>query len=517
MFATDYVDRAAAHHPDRIAVTDGEMALTYAEVHRLSFEIAYALVAAGAQRGAHIAILSPNNPLVPVCQYAIMRAGCVWVPANHRNPAADTALQFAKLDVDWLFYHSSMEDYLDSVADDLSGLTGRVPIDRAAGGMPALLDWAAAARPIALPEPQMDDVLLIAPTGGTSGSGIKGVMHTHRTLEVNIATYYAIHQFQKPVVHLVVAPLTHAAGVIHWGLVGQAATHVICPSTDPAVILELIERHGVTFVFLLPTLIYALLAHPDIARRDLSSLEYVVFGSAPMHPDRLREAVGAFGPVLCQAYGSTEALLVHTYLSREDVAAAVEDPALAHRLASAGREAPFSRVELMDEDGGLLPVGERGEIVLRSGSTMVGYYKDPERTRAACAHGWHHMGDVGWKDAEGFLYLVDRKNDVIISGGFNIYPGEVEQAILGHPAVRDCAVVGVPHDKWGEAVLAALELKDDVAFDEAEFIAFCKVRLGSVRAPKLIEVHNELPRSPVGKTLRRVVRERHWQGRDRSI
>lgn len=518
MLAIEYVDRAVERFPHRVAVTDGELAITWGEMGDIVDRIARALVANGVRPGTHIAILSFNHPMVLACQYAILRAGCVWVPANPRNPAPDTAQQFAKLDVKWLFHHSGMEDYLDSVRGELAGIEGTVPIDAPSRGREEVNVWAASfTHAVTLPAGDMDDVIWIGSTGGTTSGQMKGAVHTNRSWEINLANFYVAHPFKAPPVHLVVAPLTHAAGVFHWGLMGREATHVICPSADPEMILSMIERHRATILFLPPTIIYMLLAHPRLQDFDLSSLEFFGFGAAPMSVEKLKEAVAVFGPCLYQAYGSTETLILNAYLTREELADAAANPARAHRLASIGREGPFSRIGIMDEEGALLPAGERGEIVMRSGSVLREYYKDPERTAQSRLFGWHHTGDIGYKDEDGFVYLVDRKNDMIITGGFNVYPAEIEQVVLAHPSVQDCAVVGVPDEKWGEMVIAAVELKAGAAFDSDAFLAFCRERVGGVKAPKRVEVLDIMPRSPVGKTLRRVVRDRFWTGRDRQI
>lgn len=518
MLAIEYFDRAVERYPLTVAVTDGVLAISYAEMGRLVDRIARALVASGVAAGTHIAILSPNHPMVLACQYAILRAGCVWVPANPRNPAPDTAQQFAKLKVEWLFHHSGMEDYLDGIRDRLGGIRKLIPLDVPSRGEDDVATWAAGfPEDVTLPERGMDDVMFLGSTGGTTSGQMKGVVHTNRSWEINLANFYVAHPFRAPPIHLVVAPLTHAAGVFHWGLMGREATHVLAPSADPETILGMIERHRVTILFLPPTIIYMLLAHPRLRDFDVSSLEFFGFGAAPMSVEKLKEAIPVFGECLYHAFGSTETLILNAYLSREELAAAAADPALEHRLSSIGREGPFSRIAIMDDDGALLPADERGEIVMRSGTLQREYYDDPERTAQSLLHGWHHTGDVGYKDADGYIYLVDRKNDMIISGGFNVYPAEVEQVVLAHPAVQDCVVVGVPHDKWGEMVIAAVELKPGATLDEAEFLAFCRSRAGGVKCPKQVEILAEMPRSPVGKTLRRVVRERFWTGRDRDI
>jgi acyl-CoA synthetase (AMP-forming)/AMP-acid ligase II len=260
-----------------------------------------------------------------------------------------------------------------------------------------------------------------------------------------------------------------------------------------------------------------MLAHPDVRKYDYSSLDYFVYAAAPMSVDKLREAVEIFGPVMAQTYGQAEVPMICTYLSPEAHVEAIAGNQ-AHRLASCGQPALLTPVEIMDDDGAMVPVGERGEIVVRGALVMQGYYRNPEATaEATTADGWHRTGDIGLKDADGFVYIVDRKKDMIISGGFNIYPSEIEQVIWGHAAVQDCAVIGVPDEKWGEAVKAIVELKPGASADAADIIALCKSELGSVKAPKSVEFWDELPRSAVGKVRKKDMRDRFWQGRGRAI
>ena len=517
MLAIEQFERAARRFPDRPIVISREGELTHREMADRVTAVANAMARQGLGADAKVALLTPNHPLGMVCQYAILKAGCVWVPCNHRNPAADTVRQLAALDVRWLFYHSGLEEYATAVRAGVPALEGLTPIDAATGSGPAMLDWAAGfARGALLPERGMDDAIAIISSSGTTGVP-KGAVHTNRSYEANMAGYWAAFDFSAPPVHLVTAPLTHAAGVVHWAMVGAGATHVLSPSADPEVMLDLVQRHRVTILFLPPTIIYMLLAHPRLREFDCSSLRYFLFGAAPMSVEKLREAIDRFGPILCHLYGSTETLVMNTILRPDELADVLVTPAHARRIASCGREGPFARVEIIDEEGAILPPNQQGEIAVRGEFLMAGYYNDPETTAASRINGWHRMGDIGTKDDDGYVYIVDRKNDMIISGGFNVFPGEVEQAVLAHPAVRDCAVVGIPHEKWGEAILAAVELKPGCTLDTEELIAGCKAQLGSVKAPKFIEVVDELPRSPVGKTLRRVVRARYWEGRPTVI
>jgi acyl-CoA synthetase (AMP-forming)/AMP-acid ligase II len=235
-----------------------------------------------------------------------------------------------------------------------------------------------------------------------------------------------------------------------------------------------------------------------------------------MSVDKLIEAIKVFGPVLTQTYGQAEAAMICTVFSPHDHVVALESNKR-HRLTSCGKVAPLMRLEVMDDAGNILPRGERGEIVLRGGLVMKGYYKNPQATEEASTFGWHHTGDIGVIDEDGFVYIVDRKKDMIISGGFNVFPGEVEQVLWSHPAVQDCAVIGVPDEKWGEAVKAVVELKPGAAATADELIALAKDRLGGVKAPKSVDFTTALPRSPVGKVLKKDLRAPYWAGRERKI
>jgi acyl-CoA synthetase (AMP-forming)/AMP-acid ligase II len=280
---------------------------------------------------------------------------------------------------------------------------------------------------------------------------------------------------------------------------------VIMSQPDLGEFLALVERHRITHTFLPPTLIYMLLGHADLDQTDKTSLQCLWYGAAPMSASRLEEAINRIGPVMGQLFGQTEAPMMISTLApaehfRDDGSLATE------RLSSAGRPTPLTTVAIMDDEGHLLGPGQRGEIVVRGSLVMAGYYKNPDATAEASQHGWHHTGDVGYLDEDNLLFIVDRAKDMIITGGFNVYSAEVEQALLAHPAVQDCAVIGLPDDKWGERVTAVLQLRAGASVSEAEVRAFVKERLGSVKAPKQVEVWPDLPRSKVGKVLKAEVK-----------
>jgi acyl-CoA synthetase (AMP-forming)/AMP-acid ligase II len=285
---------------------------------------------------------------------------------------------------------------------------------------------------------------------------------------------------------------------------------------DPVALLDSIEKYRVTEFFLPPTVIYRLLDMPGIDQRDFSSLRYLMYGAAPMSVEKLKQALALFGPIMLQGYGQSEAPGAISFLRPGDH---YVDGKIAsdERLSSCGLPSVFNALAIMDDAGNPLPQGQTGEICVRGEIVMRGYYKDPEKTAQAIVNGWLHTGDVGSLDAEGFLHITDRKRDLIISGGFNVYPGEVEQVLWQHPAVLDCAVIGVPDIQWGEAVKAVVELKPGAVANQQELIAFCKEKLGSVRAPKSVDFVAVLPRSPVGKVLKKDLREPYWRDAGRRI
>ncbi|MDP7345187.1 MAG: AMP-binding protein, partial [Alphaproteobacteria bacterium] len=249
---------------------------------------------------------------------------------------------------------------------------------------------------------------------------------------------------------------------------------------------------------------------------DFSSLEYIFYGAAPTAPEKIREAIDVFGPVMFQIFGQTETMFPNTCLTREDHFVEGEI-APADRLTSCGRQAPFCKLAIMDEDGTLLPPGEVGELVYRGAGLMQGYYKNPEATAEAATFGWHHTGDIARMDEDGFVFIVDRKKDMIISGGFNVFSVEVEAAVLTMPAIRDCAVIGAPDEKWGEAIVACVELKAGESMEAEEIIAHCKERLGGVKAPKSLEFWDEIPKTPNGKTDKKAIRAQFWDDTGRAV
>ncbi len=519
MLYVDFLDKGIERFPDNTILLDRDRSWTYRQIGNLVDRIASALLASGLTPGSKVAIYSPNHAHAFACQYGTLRAGCIWVPLNHRNTEEATLDSLNHLGIDWLFFHSSLSKYLTTIPNSVPTVKGAVYLDdeNDTGVGVALGSWIRRfSERCDFPQRKSSDTAAILSTSGTTGRP-KGIVLSNRAFATMVAQYNIVFPNTAPQVHLVVAPLSHAAGMFVTTFLARGGTNILLEKADPLSIMEAIERYRVNAIFLPPTLIYMMLAHPRVRDFDYSSLTTILYGSAPMSVEKLREALSIFGPVLAQTYGQSEALMMLAFMSQSEHAVALENPALVHRLKSAGREGPLMRVAIMDDDGNMLPADTRGEIVTRGDILFDHYYADETATAEATAHGWHRTGDIGFKDADGYVYLVDRKKDIIISGGFNIFPGEIEQAVFAHPAVKDCVVIGKPDPKWGEVVHAAVELKDGASFDEGEFLAFCKEKLGSLKAPKSVSIEKNLPRSTVGKVLRREVRERYWSGQERAI
>ena len=512
----DYFDRGAALYPDRVCLTDERRSLSFREVRSLTHRIGNGLAGHGIRPQRVGAVLSHNDIDAFTCILGILRAGCAWMPLNARNSLEDNIWILGSNDCEWLFYHSAFAREVDAIRAAVPGIRGYVCVDRAHGDDPALSAWCGQYSEtetyVALGP---HDVASIWPSGGTTGPS-KGVMLTHLNFTTMIANFCSSMPYQDPPVHLVAAPMTHAAGCVAFPLLAMGATQVVIPKADPLDMMRCIEQHRVTTLFLPPTAIYSMLAHPRVREFDYGSLKHFIYAAAPMSAEKLREALAVFGPVMAQTYGQAESPMLCTFLSPQEHLV-VGDPAREQRLMSCGRPTLFTQVEIMDEAGRLLPPGEPGEIVTRGNLVMKGYYNNEKATAEASTHGWHHTGDIGYKDADCYLYIVDRKRDMIISGGFNIYPSEIEQVLWSHPAVQDCAVVGAPDDKWGEAVTAVVELKPGAAATAETLSAFCRERLGGMKTPKQVEIWTQLPRSAVGKVLKKDIREKFWAGRARRV
>lgn len=516
----DYFDKSATLWPERTLLVTDSGRISYAEMQALTHRVAGAMLQGGLQHQQAVAIMSPNHPAVLTAMLSLWRAGAAWIPVNTRNAIEDNIAYLNYVGAAWLFYHSSYSEDAHEVQRQVPSIQHMVCLDGEDAGNPSLdrfmlpegspevADWGE-------PNGDGEELTAIIATGGTTGPA-KGVRVLNRTWGCMLETIGQIMAVEEAPVFLACAPLTHAAGPFTMAGIAMGATVVVLPAFEPEAFMATVAEHRVTHTFLPPTAVYTLLAHPDVRKGDYSSLRYFLLAGSACSPEKLRLAVEVFGPCMCQSYGQTEFHLVATWLSPKVVAAAAagDHP---ERLASCGAQTYSCRVELMDDDGRILPTGEVGEIVGRGGIVGGGYYNLPEATAESRLQGWHHTGDVGRRDEHGFYYIVDRKKDMIVTGGFNVFCTEVEAAVTEVPGVLECAAIGVPDDKWGEAV-TALVVADPAGAPSAEaIIAHCKDRIGSVKAPKFVYFKDALPRTAVGKFDKKAMRAEFWGDKDRAV
>jgi len=504
MRLVDYLDKGAQLGAASPCLTMGGEDLSYADVQAISHRVGRGLQRAGIEPGAKVAVLSSNDAQAFACVFGISRAGGVWCPINPRNETSENRFVLDAFDCSALIFHSSYATMVDQMRASLTKVRQLVCLDQPSPFAPSMAQWLEGIADEPLEVAPIDDIAMIAGTGGTTGRP-KGVMLTGGNLETMSALTLMGYPFDGRPCYLALAPLTHAAGVLCLPVMALGGRVVIMPKPDLGEFLALIERHRVTHTFLPPTLIYMLLQHEKLASTDRRSLQCFWYGAAPISAARLEEALERIGPVMAQLFGQTEAPMMISMMRPSEHFDA-DGSVAKRRLSSAGRPGPLVQVATMDGDGRILATGETGEIVVRSSLVMAGYYKDPKATEEATRHGWHHTGDIGYLDTDGFLYIVDRAKDMIITGGFNVYSVEVEQALMQHPDVQDSAVVGLPDEKWGERVVAVLQLHPGRVLDPNDLLGFVKARIGSVKTPKQIEIWPDLPRSKVGKVMKKDVR-----------
>ena len=370
------------------------------------------------------------------------------------------------------------------------------------------------AQPLVAKDLAPDHIVGITYTGGTTGKP-KGVIGTASSIAAMTQVQLAEWEWPDAPTFLICTPLSHAGAAFFAPTVAKGGRLVVLPGFDPATVLKTIEEERITATMLVPSMLYALMDHPDSQTRDLSSLETVYYGAAAINPTRLAEAIDRFGPIFAQYFGQSECPMVITYLAKAD-----HTP---ERLASCGRPSAFLRTALLGEDGRPVEQGEPGEICVAGPVLAAGYWNKPEETADAFRGGWLHTGDVAREDEDGFWYIVDRIKDMIVSGGFNVFPREVEDVIAEHPAVAQVGVIGTPHEKFGEAVTAIVVLRPDADNDEAaiaklteEIQASVKERKGSVQSPKQVIVADALPLTPLGKPDKKALRAQFWDG-ERSV
>jgi len=512
LFLPDLFIAAVNRHPDRPAVYLGDQVLTGAQVRDEVSRYSQALQSLGLGPGSAVSVLAKNRPEVLFNTGAAMVTGCRTTPLHPLGSLEDHAYVLDDAEIETLVYDPGFEARAVELRARVPHLKRLLSFGPSAVGDDLLaLAGAFDPRPLVAPDVQADDVASLAYTGGTTGKP-KGVMGTYRSGATMTSIQMVEWQWPEEVRHLVCTPLSHAGAAFFVPTLLRGGSIVVLPGFEAEAVLEAIQRYRITTIMLVPTMLYVLLDHPRIGDYDLSSLETVYYGAAAMSPTRLREAIERFGPIFFQFYGQAECPMTVTVLRKDE-----HDVTDLARLATCGRPVPWLGVALLDDEGNAVPRGEPGEICVRGPMVMGGYWKKPEQTAEAFRFGWLHTGDVAREDDEGFYTIVDRKKDMIVSGGFNVFPREVEDVISRHPAVAQVAVIGVPDDKWGEAVKALVVVRSGATVEPDELMALVKQHKGAHYSPKTVEFVDAIPLSPLGKPDKKALRARYWEGAGRLV
>jgi fatty-acyl-CoA synthase len=499
MQPVDLIYRAAARHPDSVAVEAPGVSLSYRELMARADALAVALQAMDPEPQTRVGICAYNSVEHLIALLAVMAADKIWVPLNPLDAARDLDTKIATAKPSLVIADENCLDKFDSgSATVVVGARGDSGSKADAQDMDSLVTRYRGDRPR---RRGLSSSLTqaIKFTGGSSGKP-KGVLQPYRAWIAGASSMIHAFGFGPADRYLMAAPLTHGTSCYITPILAVGGTLVFMDGkTTPVKVLDAFEQQNITASFLPPTLIYMMMQAMEPEARRFERLRLLIYGAAIMPPEKIRQARALFGPVIATNYGLTEAPQIITALTPQEASDETT-------IASVGRASFMTRVGIVDSIGELQGAGEQGEIVVNGDLLMSGYLDNPEQTAEALVDGWLHTGDVGYLDERGYLFLKDRLKDVIISGGFNIYPSDVEAALAAHPAIHECVVFGRPDEKWGEVVQVAVELRDGVAASAEEIIAFAKQQIGSVQAPKTVHFVDSLPRSAVGKVQRREVR-----------
>lgn len=476
-----------------MAVKTAAASLTYAELDEQSRRIAGGLAELGVRAGERVALLLKNGIEYVLADLAIARSGFVKVPLNELLSRSDVEYAIGHAGVSLIIVHASLHHLVDGlknvtvvvVADDSDNAVHDIPFEHLS-----------AANPIEGQPAGADDPAVIMYTGGTTGRP-KGILHSAGALGTNLLAHVLSAEIRDGEQMLLSTPLPHSAGFFLQAGLLQGATIQIAPRFDPDGLLDAVEKDAISWTFMVPTMIYRLLDALDGQPRDTSNLETILYGAAPIAKTRIEEALDRFGPVFLQIFGQSECPNFATTLSKEDHL----DPEL---LASCGQPCPAVEVRIGDDEGRDLATGEVGEVMLRSPYTLREYYDAPELTEQAFFSDWLRTGDVGFQVPSGHVFLVDRKKDMIITGGMNVYSSEVEQVLHEHPEIETVAIVGVPDADWGEAVHAFFVSTRDP--ESGEILDFCRDKIAKYKVPKGLTQLEKLPTTPYGKVDKKALR-----------
>jgi long-chain acyl-CoA synthetase len=510
----ELLNKNAQIYSDKTAFIFENKRYTFNQVNQRVNSLINALASMGVRKGDRVAMLAYNcSQYFEVFNTA--KAGMICVPLNYRAVGRELVYLINNSEANTLILEKEFVNTIIPIRHELGGVKNFICLDAAVENMASYEQLISSSPPDEpVDEVEADDPAILFYTSGTTGRP-KGALHTHKSL---LAEAAAVSQnFTSDDIALCVMPFFHVAGsaVYLFPAFASGATIVIHKKFDEVEILNTIEREKVTYICLVPTMIIRLLEHPDLDKHDLSSLRTIAYTGAPMPFEALRRGVERFGKIFVQLLGQTETLNL-TILNKEDhnIEGSAKET---RRLESVGKPPRAGEVRIIDEQGHNVPVGEVGEIVACSARMRKEYWKLPKETAEIMGDGWLHTGDMGRMDEDGYIYIVDRKKDMIISGGENIYSREVEEVLYTHPAVQEAAVVGVPDEKWGESVKAVIVLREGMTAIEDEIIDFCKEHLASYKKPKSVEFWDSLPTTGSGKIKKNEIRDRYWKGYEKKV
>ena len=485
---------------------------TYEELNIYSNQIANGLISLGCKPDSRIAYYGKNSDYFFEFLIGTLKSNTVAVGVNWRlaPPEVSYVLNDSKSEV--LFVGEEFYPIIDQILEDLPNVKKVIAVDGNHIKYEDFISWRDSQKSAStgLKSSNQDDILQLY-TSGTTGHP-KGVQLTNRNFAAANESIDGIVPFEEGTTNLVCMPGYHVAGT-NWGIWGYifGCRNIIIADLDPGLILELIEQEKIRSTLFVPAVILFLISHPNALTTDFSSLNFVLYGASPIADDTILKAKEIMQCDLYQVYGLTETTGAITIMMPED-----HDPKKG-KLRSCGKALKGVELKVVDENGNDLKTGEIGEVISKSDLNMKGYWNKPDATKESIVDGWFYSGDAGFFDDEGYLFIHDRVKDMIVSGGENIYPAEVENALMSHKEILDAAVVGIPDDKWGESVIGFVVVGESTALSEEEIISYVRTQIASYKCPKSIKFINELPRNPSGKILRRELRDPYWEGIDRKV
>ena len=506
----------ARYWPDRQAVVCGDRSLTYFQLDERSNRLANALLGLGLRKGDRVAVQARNCTQLVELETALLKAGLVKAALNARFTASEAGDVICNAAPQAMIAGAGFTHYSRDTAG-FESVRHFISMNGSGDGMldyEALIAAASASRPRI--DVSADDLAVLHFSSGSTGK-IKAAMQTYGNRMACVRKMLFNNEAAPlPGSRLgLLGPITHASGMLMQPYLYAGATLHIFEKFDPAEFLAAVEQFRITDTLMVPAMLHMLLQEPSLAKRDLSSLRMLAYGAAPMAPARIEEAWHRVGPILAQGYGASESTSGVTLLSRHDHAEAIREAP--HRLASCGRPYGESEVRVVSEYGEEVSGDEVGEIVVRGDDVFKGYWREPELTAETLIDGWLHTGDLARVDERGFIYIVDRKKDMVVSGGFNVFPTEVEAALYRHPAVYETCVIGVPDERWGEAVKAVVVRRDGMPLNEQDLIAHCRALLADYKTPRSVDFVAALPKNANGKLARKEVRQSYWVGQQRMV